>query len=261
MSDTFCCDDKETLVAYLYGEIDAGRMRAVDEHLRKCAACSEEVGALHMVRHDLESWVPPVPDLGFTIVRQPAAAPAPVLTSSRWSAIRVLPVWAQAAAAMLIVGLGAGLANVQVRYSHDGLLVTTGWMAPVAAPAAAPVVASQEEWRPALVALEQSLRGELAQMKHGAEPGAVSVRGAAAADSAALMRRVQSMIDANDQRHRQETSLMLTQFTRDVDMQRRADLMRINQTFGALQGRTYRTEAGQAEMMNVLRRVSGQPIP
>jgi len=261
MSDTFCCDDKETLVAYLYGEIDPGVKRAVDDHLRKCPECSEEVGALHVVRHDLESWDPPVPDLGFTIVRQPAAAPAPVLTSSRWSAARTLPVWAQAAAAMLVVGLGAGLANVQVRYDNDGLVMTTGWMTPVAAPAVAPVVASQEEWRPALVALEQSLRGELAQMKHSAEPVAVSARGPEAVDTAALMRRVQSIIDANDQRHRQETSLMLTQFTRDVDMQRRADLMRINQTFGALQGRTFKNEAGQAEMMNVLRRVSGQPIP
>ena len=162
---------------------------------------------------------------------------------------------------MLIVGIGVGFANVQVRYGNDGLLLTTGWMAPVASPAAAPVAASQEEWRPALVALEQSLRTEMAQVKHSAQPVAVSVRGPEVPDTAALMRRVQSIIDANDQRHRQETSLMLTQFTRDVDMQRRADLMRINQTFGALQGRTYKTEAGQAEMMNVLRRVSGQPIP
>jgi hypothetical protein len=260
MSDTFCCDDKETLVAYLYGEIDPGAEREVEVHLRRCAACSAEVLALQSVRRDLDSWVPPMPDLGFTIVRQPAAQSAPVLTSSRWSAVRTLPVWAQAAAAVLVLGIGAGLANVQVRYGSEGLLMTTGWMAPAATPATAPAPA-QEAWRPALTALEQTLRGEMAQMKHSAEPVAVSVRGAEATDTAALMRRVQSMIDASDQRHRQETSLMLTQFTRDVDMQRRADLMRINQTFGVLQGRTYKTEAGQAEMMNVLRRVSGQPIP
>ena len=260
MSETFCCDDKDTLVAYLYGEIDPGARRDVEAHLRRCVACSEEILALQSVRRDLESWIPPMPDLGFTIVRQPAAQPAPVLTSSRWSARGALPVWAQAAAAVLVLGIGAGFANVQVRYGSDGLLVTTGWMAPVAAPATAPAV-SAEAWRPALTALEQTLRGEMAQMKHTAEPVAVSARAADAGDNAALMRRVQSMIDANDQRHRQETSLMLTQFTRDVDMQRRADLMRINQTFGALQGRTFKTEAGQAEMMSLLRRVSGQPIP
>jgi putative zinc finger protein len=257
MSDIFCCDDKETLVAYLYGEIDPDAKRDVEAHLRRCAECSEEVLGLQSVRRDIDAWVPPMPDLGFTIVQQTAAQPA-VLTSARWSALRTLPVWAQAAAAVLVLGIGAGLANVQVRYGSEGLLVTTGWMTPVSTPATPP--AAQESWRPALAALEQTLRGEMAQMKHNAEPVAVSTRAADQGD-AALMRRVQSMIDANDQRHRQETSLMLTQFTRDVDLQRRADLMRINQTFGALQGRTYKTEAGQAEMMNVLRRVSGQPIP
>jgi uncharacterized membrane protein len=200
-----------------------------------------------------------VPDLGVTIVRQPAA-PAPVLTSSRWSAMRPLPVWAQAAAAVLVLGIAAGMANLHVRYGSEGLVVTTGWMTPAVVPAAAPQP-TRDEWRPALTALEQTLRNEMTQMKRSAEPAAVSARSSDAADNAALMRRVQSMIDASDQRHRQETALMLTQFTRDVDMQRRADLMRINQTFGALQGRTYKTEAGQAEMMNVLRRVSGQPIP
>ena len=31
--------------------------------------------------------------------------------------------------------------------------------------------------------------------------------------------------------------------------------------FGTLQGRTFKNEAGQAEMMNLLRRVSVQPVP
>ena len=148
MSDTFCCDDKETLVAYLYGEIDPGAKRDLEAHLRRCAACSDEVLALQSVRRDLDSWVPPMPDLGFTIVRQPVAQPAPVLTSSRWSAVRTLPVWAQAAAAVLVLGIGAGLANVQVRYGNGGLLVTTGWMTPAAPPAT--TATAQDSWRPAM---------------------------------------------------------------------------------------------------------------
>jgi hypothetical protein len=124
-------------------------------------------------------------------------------------------------------------------------------------PAATP---ARDEWRPALVALEQTLRTEMAQMKRTPEASAVSAR-SEPVDSTAIMRRVQSMLDASERRQREDASLMLTQFTRDVDMQRRADLMRINQTFGALQGRTFKTEAGQAEMMNLLRRVSVQPVP
>ena len=54
---------------------------------------------------------------------------------------------------------------------------------------------------------------------------------------------------------------MLTQLSRDVDMQRRADLMRIDRASDTLQGRTFKNEAGQQEMINLLRRVSVQPVP
>jgi hypothetical protein len=78
-------------------------------------------------------------------------------------------------------------------------------------------------------------------------------------DANALLRRVQGLIDASEGRQRQEMALRLTQLMSDMDLQRRADLMRINQSFGTLQGRTIKNEAGQAEMMNILRRVSVQP--
>lgn len=261
MSEIFRCDDKEMLVAYLYGEIDPEGRHNVERHLHGCAACAEEAASLQSVRGDLESWLPPMPDLGFTIVRQPAAASAAVLRPPRWSAIGSLPAWAQAAAAILIVGVGAAIANVQVRYGSDGILVTTGWMSPVPAPAAVREAPATEDWRPALVALEQTMRSEMAQVKRTTEAPVANVRGPEPADNAAVLRRVQAMLDASEQRQRQETGLMLTQFTRDVDLQRRADLMRINQTFGTLQGRTFKNEAGQAEMMNLLRRVSVQPVP
>ena len=67
MSECFSCDDKEQLVAYLYGELD-GLTRAVDEHLRMCAVCTAEVGGLSGVRQELAGWVPPEAELGFSIV-------------------------------------------------------------------------------------------------------------------------------------------------------------------------------------------------
>ena len=134
MSETFRCDDKETLVAYLYGEVGPDQAREVERHLRTCEPCSEEIGSLQMVRQDLESWVPPVPALDFAIARQPAPPPAAVLRPPRWSAVPTLPAWAQAVAALLVVGVSAGIANVQVRYGSDGVVVTTGWMSPAALP-------------------------------------------------------------------------------------------------------------------------------
>jgi len=262
MSVTFRCDDKETLVAYLYGEIEIDAKREVDRHLRTCIACADEVAALESVRRDLESWMPPVPDLALTLPPTPAPQPATIIRPSRWAALGAIPAWAQVAAAVLVASVGAAIANVQVRYSTDGLVVSTGWMTP-ASPVTPAAVAgpSNEEWRPALAALEQSLRTEMAQqMKHG-DAALVAARTESGVDQSAVLRRVQALIDASEQRQRQDTSLMMTQFSRDIDMQRRADLMRINQSFGTLQGRTIKAEAGQAEMMNLLRRVAVQPVP
>ncbi len=101
MIDTLRCDDKDTLVAYLYGEIDADRRREVDGHLRTCASCAGEVDDLRGVRQHLASWQPPIPELDFTITQKPAT----VLRPSRWS-IPHLPAWAQVAAAMLVFATG-----------------------------------------------------------------------------------------------------------------------------------------------------------
>jgi anti-sigma factor RsiW len=265
MSVTFRCDDKEMLVAFLYGEIEGESRREVERHLRTCPACAHEVEGLQAVRQDLESWLPPEPDLGFTIV--PKATPAPA--SSRWASLAALPAWAQVAAAVLMMGAGVAIANVQVRYDARGLVVTTGWMPPQAAEpvpgiSSSPVpaattsgpAADAQGWRPALTALEQELRGELAQIRRAAETPAVSTRVSAEPGDAAIMRRVQALVDASQERQSEELALRLEQTRRDWELQRKGDLMRINQSLGTLQGRTFKTEAGQQQMFNMLRQVS-----
>lgn len=266
MNETFRCDDKETLVAYLYGEIDIDGRREVERHLRACVACAREAEGLHAVRQDLESWLPPEPELGFTIVQKSAQTPAPVLTSSRWAALGTMPAWAQVAAAVLVLAASAAIANPRVHYGSEGVVVTTGWMAPalVTPQAAPPTIVPADEWRPALVALEQNLRNELLQMKRTAAPVAVARGSEASADTTAVLRRVQAMLEASEQRQREEMALRLTQTTRDWNMQRQGDLMRISQDLGTLQGRAFKNEAGQREVVNyvnLLRRASSQPIP
>jgi hypothetical protein len=262
MSETFHCDDKDTLVAYLYGEIGADRGREVERHLQACTACAQEVDGLQRVRRDLTSWLPPEPDLGFTLTpRAPVdSVSAPVLRPPRWAPVSRLPVWAQLAAAVFIAGIGIAVANVQVRSAPDGLTVTTGWMAPRESPSVPSAAQPAETWRRELAALEQTLRTEMAQARTLNTVASAPARGAAPpVDANALLRRVQGLIDASEGRQRQEMALRLTQLMSDMDLQRRADLMRINQSFGTLQGRTIKNEAGQAEMMNILRRVSVQP--
>jgi hypothetical protein len=261
MSEIFGCDDKDVLVAYLYGEIDADGRREVERHLRSCAVCAREVEGLQAVRQDLQAWLPPEPDLGFTIVQKPAVA----ARASRWTGVAAMPAWAQLAAAVLVLAVGVAIANMQVRYADDGLTVTTGWMSAPSSPSAPQqaMVPAAEDWHPAFTSLERNLRTELAEMRRSTAADAVAVRTspALATDTAAILRRVQSMLEESEQRQRQELAVRLIQLNREFDMRRRADLASINQGFGALTGRTFKAEAGQQEVVNLIRRVAAQPVP
>ena len=97
MSTTFRCDDKDTLIEYLYGELDTPARRAVEAHLAVCAACTAEVSALGDVRAELGAWAAPDAELGFTIVKK-ADLPSNVVRPARWWS--TVPAWAQAAAAV-----------------------------------------------------------------------------------------------------------------------------------------------------------------
>ena len=91
------CDDRETLIAYLYDEATAAERRQVDAHLATCAECREELRSLRGVRQDLLAWDVPAHES----VWKPFASPQPV---AWW---RQVPAWGLAAAAAL--GLMGGL--------------------------------------------------------------------------------------------------------------------------------------------------------
>lgn len=243
MSTPFTCDDKPTLIAYLYGEVDAATRERVDAHLAICDRCAEEVTALGDVRAELGLWVPPDVELGFTITRKSEPQSATVLRPARWWS--AVPAWAQAAAAVLVIAAGAGIANLQIRSGPDGFSVSTGWIQ--AAPAAAPVQRTEDTWKPALVALEQQLRNEIRSTHEQ-----TTVRAAAPSADEATIRRVQQLIAASEARQQRELALRLTQFAVDTNMQRRADLQRITQSFGVFDEQILR----QRQMLNNVIRVS-----
>lgn len=235
MSLMFTCDDKATLVAYLYNEIDAPDRQRVEEHLRQCAACAAEVGALADVRTELTQWAPPQAELGFTIVRSSdtapqAAPPATVLRPAQWW--NTVPVWAQAVAAIFVLAVSAAVANVQVKSGPEGLVVSTGWMTPAAAPAAAPApaVEADQQWKPALIALEQQLRDEIRATKETGTVRAAS-RSSEGADEATL-RRVRDLLAASETKQNRELAFRMTQLMGDINVQRRADLLRVEQAIG-----------------------------
>ena len=260
MSLKFTCDDKATLVAYLYDEIDAPDRQRVDEHLRQCAECSAEVGALAGVRTELTQWAPPSAELGFTIVRTDAAQKtassqpaATVLRPPQW--LDTVPVWAQAVAAVLVLAVSAAITNVQVKSGPDGFVVSTGWLAPasVATAASAPpaTATADEQWKPALIALEQQLRNEIRATR---ETGVVRASSRSEVDDATLRRMVE-LLEASEAKQNRELALRMTQLASGINVQRRADLLRVEQAIG----HTGVEMAKQRQTVNYLIRASTTP--
>jgi hypothetical protein len=255
MSIQFTCDDKQTLIAYLYGEIDPEERKAVDHHLAHCTACADEVMALGDARSELGLWVPPHVELDFAIVKKSELPSSNVLRPAQWW--NTVPVWAQAAAAVLVLAAGAAIANLHVRSGPDGFSVSTGWMTPTvredAGRSAATVQAdgpADAAWKPALVALEQQLRDEIRSTHAAGTP--VASRGTA---DAATIRRVQQLLAESEQRQQREIASRFIDFTRDINMQRRADMQSISRVVGSYDERLMQ----QRQMINNVYRVSGAP--
>jgi len=91
------CDEREPLLAYLYGEGDPEERRRVESHLESCETCRDELAGLRSVREDLLAW--DVPD--HESVWKPFMPARPV-----WS-WRDVPAWTMAAAATVMLALGA----------------------------------------------------------------------------------------------------------------------------------------------------------
>ncbi len=261
MSTRFTCDDTESLVAYLYDEVDPVQRNDVAKHLVDCARCRDEVAALGGVRHALAQWTPAAPPLRFSVVQTPlpgaADVPAAQVIRPRVAAWQTVPVWAQVAAATLAVAIGAAIANVQVRHDAEGWTVSTGWMAPGSLASALPV--ADESWKPALAALEQSLRGDIRATVANTVAAPVPAAASRGASDGETLARVRDLIEASERRQQQELALRLTQFNRDVDIQRRADLVRIDQGIGQLEGRTGAEVQRQRQMLDLIVRAGLRP--
>ncbi len=253
----------EQIVAYLYEEGPLDERLIFERHLASCALCRTEVDALRGVRSELGLWASPEPAFTVTIppphghhVPPHAHDRAPVASSARgW------PVWAQAMAAVLLVGVGAGVANLDVSYSStQGLLVRTGWNHPEAAAASTPAAASltagqavAAPWRTELAEFEERLRGELM-----ARPVAMAASPGATDDSE--LRRVRALLLDSEQRQRRDLALRLAELAREVESQRQSDLARIDRNLGIIQSRTgMEVMRTQQQVNSLAQRVSQRP--
>jgi hypothetical protein len=253
MIETFCTHPErdQLLVAYLYDEIAADARADFDRHLNGCVVCRSELEALGGVRSDLGAWTPPERAGTFTF-----HAPLPAAHKGRvLRAVRDLPVWAQLAAAMLVLGVSAGLANLNVSSGPDGWSVRTGWIRP-AAPAPSAASVNDAATRADVAALERQLRSELQALNttfHGAQnaAGAAGVK-TGSGNEEEVVRRVRALVQESERRQQRELALRLAEVFRDVQMQRQADLVKIDRTLGVVQNSTGMAIRDQQQLLNNL---------
>lgn len=276
------CPSHEQLVTYLYDECEPAESSQLQAHTATCPACRQELTRLDEVRGALGEWAAPELTGDIRVVVGPRERPSP------WAWL-LRPAFPLAAAAALVLGAAAGLANLEVRYGTDGFVVRTGRgqdassRSTSAAPAAAtaslerprtpsvarPIDATGDApWRTELAALERELRAEFSSANATREAGAIpGVRGATtrpvgttpATLDPQLAARIQALIDESEIRQQRNLALRVAELSRDFDLQRRTDLVQIQQGLGRLEGQTQAEAARTREMMNYIVRVSQQP--
>lgn len=251
MTDTFQCGDSASLVAYLYDECAPGEQELIAAHLKRCATCASEVGALSATRQTLASWAPPDLALGFQITRQDvtavAPAPAKVLEPkiAWWRA--PLPAWAQAAAALVI--FAAGLSVGQVRNTAAPAQTTTGSQVAAAVPAVPAVTTPVSSVsRDELAQLEQRLKAEFDQLRSTPAATPVAARGS----DDALMQQVKTLIEQSDENQRRDFTLRMVDLAGNIEQQRRVDLATVRQSMGQLQDVTGTELRQQREVLGRL---------
>src|SRR5882672_3586647 len=115
-------DREAVLVAFLYDDIDAAARVAFETHVTTCLPCRSELAEMRGVRATLGEWAAPE-STGINL-QSLTTDYRPPTTAAWWHTV---PVWAQVAAAMLVLGVSASIANLDVRYDRNGLNIRTGW--------------------------------------------------------------------------------------------------------------------------------------
>lgn len=248
------CDSQELLVGYLYDDLSAGERQTLQAHLAACGECRAELEGLRATRTHLALWSPPEPDLGFRVIRG-GSAPAPAVPG-QW---RLAPAFAFAAAAVIVLAAAAAIANIEVRYGNDGLLVRTGWAGTeaveasgggTAAPAAAPATSDAD-----FAALTRRLDQIEATLV--AQPtDTVTQNASTRMSDAEMLRRVRQIVSDAEARQEMAVARRLLQVVQDFDQKRRTDIAFIQQGLDQYQGMTNAEIAQNRDMFNQLVRAA-----
>jgi hypothetical protein len=194
----------------LYGEADVETIRRVEEHQAACGSCREEMEALRRLRHDFRAWK------------------LPELHRLRFPRRRAARRLAAAAVMVLALGGGLGLSGTEVRFEDGHFAFRLGR----AAGDSERLLAEQEARHRTEM---ESLRAALA--------------GAPALDEPAVLRRVEEMIRASEQRQALAMRTSLLELGERTEARRRYDLARVAAGLSYLDGRAGQNVARTTELM------------
>lgn len=246
------CTDayKESLIAFVYGELPRDEQRAFEGHLSSCAACRDEVSGLRAVRDDLLAWAPPeCRDLPSSWAVEPRATVTPMDRMRSWA-----PAFGLAAAATLVLAAAASIANLEVRYDEQGFAVRTGRAAATPAPQLAAVPAQDQSITPVsitaddLVELETRLRRSFDEA--ASRPLVQNV--GLSSNNPQLTREVRRLIEEAENRVRQEMAAQLISIDNEWNARRMGDYQRLQQAIGLVERRTGVDLATQRNELNRL---------
>lgn len=238
MTSTTCsyegCRD-EMVVGYLYNGLEGAERTAFQQHLAGCLQCRREVEGLGSVRRSLGNWISP--ELGHRLGGVYVAG-VPAGQQGIWRSLGSVPTWMRVAAAVLVIGLAAGAANLELRYDPDGVSLRTGWLAIPGATSelVEPMPTGtglDAPWRPELAAFERRLRDEL-QPSAGSDTATVLPASRDETDEA-LLRQMRLLIEQSERRQQSELALRVAGAVQDVQSQRTADLRRIERALGVME--------------------------
>lgn len=259
--------NKELLIAFLYDDLSDMDRAKVEMHLRACEPCREELAGLRDVRVDLGAWAPPLPDLGFRIVRdvKPMAKPS---WRSSWT-----PAAGLAAAATLVFAAALSIAHVEIRSGPDGFTVRTGWNGgpasamtadaegrfgrPRIVPARDTDIPNDWETPDSLAGIVSRVNALEAAIKEEPQARNAFTLSARASDQE-LIKRVRDMVAQSETRQQGELTLRIAQVIRDVDNQRRVDLARIQQAVTRLDASVTNEAAAHLDLVNYVTTTAGK---
>jgi hypothetical protein len=142
------CDMHEALVSHLYNEASPEERRRVEEHLKSCSICAEELTAFERVRGMLQQWqVDELPEV-YIVTKDTAARTRSMLALLK-ELFTVTPVWVKAfggvAVAMLILAvMGTSVSVGPNGFSMRVSLFNRGVVQPIPADGKADLISAAE---------------------------------------------------------------------------------------------------------------------